>query len=108
MILGSRKFLGLGINEILEHTVRPIGIDTLRVRMDLGSITLYLNKKHFPTVAIHAEINSIIGEGMIGYSTVTRYLRNQSFTNASHLVPEDPDLGVADTIENVLLQALDE
>jgi hypothetical protein len=59
-------------------------------------------------LAIHAEINSILGEGTIGYSTVTRYLRKQSFPNASHLAPEEPDLGAADTIDNVILQALDE
>jgi hypothetical protein len=53
--------------------------------MDLGSITLYLNKKHLSAVAIHAEINSVLGEGTIGYSTVTRYLRKQNFANASHL-----------------------
>jgi hypothetical protein len=76
--------------------------------MDLESITLYLNKKHLSAVAIHAEINSVLGEGTIGYSTVTRYLQNQSFTNASHLAPEEPDLGAADTIDNVILQALDE
>jgi hypothetical protein len=75
--------------------------------MDLESITLYLNKKHLSAVAIHAEINSVLGEGMIGYSTVIRYLRKQSFANASHLAPEEPDLGAADTIENAILQALD-
>jgi hypothetical protein len=53
--------------------------------MDLESITLYLNKKHLSAGAIHAEINSVLGEGMIGYSTVTRYLRNESFANALHL-----------------------
>jgi hypothetical protein len=53
--------------------------------MDLKSITLYLNKKHLSVVAIHAEINSVLGEGTIGYSAVTRYLRKQSFVNALHL-----------------------
>jgi hypothetical protein len=76
--------------------------------MDLESVTLYLSKKHFSAVAIHAEINSVFGEGTIGYSTVTCYLRKQSFTNASHLAPEEPDLGAADTIDNAILQALDE
>jgi hypothetical protein len=76
--------------------------------MDLESITLYLNKKHLSTVALHAEINSVLGEGTIGYSTVTRYLRKQSFANASHLAPKEPDLGAADTSDNVILQALDE
>jgi hypothetical protein len=76
--------------------------------MDLESITLYLNNKHLSAVAIHAEINSVLGEGTIGYSTVTRYLQKQSFVNASHLAPEEPDLGAADIINNVILQVLDE
>jgi hypothetical protein len=76
--------------------------------MDLESITLYLNEKHLSAVAIHAEINGLLGEGTIGYSTVTRYLRKQSFAKASHLAPEEPDLGVADTIGNAILQAFDE
>jgi hypothetical protein len=54
-------------------------------------------------VAIHAEINSILGEGTIEYSTVTCYLRKQSFANASHLALEEPDLGTADAIDNVIL-----
>jgi hypothetical protein len=68
--------------------------------MDFESITLYLKKKHISAVPIHAEINSVLGEGTIGYSTVTRYLRKQSFPNASHLTPEEPDLEAADTIDN--------
>jgi hypothetical protein len=76
--------------------------------MDLESVTLYLNKKHLTAVAIHAEINSVLGESTIGYLTVTRYLRKQSFANASHLALEEPDLGAADTINNPILQALDE
>jgi hypothetical protein len=76
--------------------------------MDLESITLYLNKKYLSAVAIHTEINSVLGENTIGYSTVTRDLRKQSFVNASHLAPEEPDLGAADTIDNDVMQALDE
>jgi hypothetical protein len=71
MILSSRKFLGLGINGILSRTVHSISTCTLRIRMDLESITLYFSKKDLSAVAIHAEINSVLGEGMIGYSTVT-------------------------------------
>jgi hypothetical protein len=76
--------------------------------MYIESITLYLNKKHLSAVAIHAEINNVLGEGMIGYSTITRYLRKQSFANTLHLVPEEPGLGATDTIDNAILQALDE
>jgi hypothetical protein len=42
--------------------------------MDIESITLYLTKKHLEAVAINTEIISILGEGIVGYSTVTRYL----------------------------------
>jgi hypothetical protein len=51
--------------------------------MDLGSNTLYLNKKYLGAVAIHAEINHVLGTDTIGYSTVTRYLRKQSFVDSS-------------------------
>jgi hypothetical protein len=69
---------------------------------------LYLNKKHLSAVAIHTEINSVLGEGTIGYSTISRYLPRQSFANASHLAPEETDLEAADTIDNAIMQALDE
>jgi hypothetical protein len=74
--------------------------------MDLESVTLYLNKKYLSAVAIHAEINSVLGESTIGYSIVTRYLRKQSFANASHLAPEEPDLGAADTISSAICKRL--
>jgi hypothetical protein len=51
---------------------------------------------------------AFFGEGTIGYSTVTRYLRKQSFANASHLAAEEPDLGAADISDNAILQVLDE
>jgi hypothetical protein len=76
--------------------------------MDLESITLCINRKHLSAVAIHAEINSVLGEGTVGCSTVTCYLRKQSFASALHLAPEEPDLGAANTIHNAILQALDE
>jgi hypothetical protein len=75
--------------------------------MDLESITLYLNKKHLSAVVIHAKINSALGKGTIGYSTVTCYLRKHSLANASHLATEKPDLGAAETIDNAILQTLD-
>jgi hypothetical protein len=53
--------------------------------MDFESTTLFFNTKDLPAVAIHVEINSVLGEGTIGYSTVTRYSRKQSFARALHL-----------------------
>jgi hypothetical protein len=43
--------------------------------MDLESITLYLAMKHLGMLEIHAEINNVLGQGIVGYSTTTRYLR---------------------------------
>jgi hypothetical protein len=53
--------------------------------MDLESFVLYLNKKDLVRVEIHTEINRVLGEGTIGYSTVTRYLYKQSFADSSTL-----------------------
>jgi hypothetical protein len=47
--------------------------------MDFELIVLYLNKKDLAAVEIHTKINHVSGEGPIGYSTVARYLRKQSF-----------------------------
>jgi hypothetical protein len=45
------------------------------VKMDLKSIVLYLNKKDLVAVEIHIKINDVLGEGILGCSTVTRCLR---------------------------------
>jgi hypothetical protein len=67
------------INSIFKRTSRSIGHRTLRVRMDLESIALYLAMKHLGAVEIHREINTVLGEGTVGYSTRTRYLRKKVF-----------------------------
>jgi hypothetical protein len=51
--------------------------------MDLESTVLYLNKKDLAVVEIHTEINHVLGEGTIEYSTVTPDLRKQSFADSS-------------------------
>jgi hypothetical protein len=53
--------------------------------MDLESIVLYLNKKDLAAVEIRTEIKHVLGEGTIGYLTVTRYLHKESFTDSSTL-----------------------
>jgi hypothetical protein len=60
--------------------VRFIGTCTFKIKMDLESIVLYLNKKDLAAVKIHTEINHVLGQSTIGYSTVTRYLHKQSFS----------------------------
>jgi hypothetical protein len=76
--------------------------------MDLESIVLDLNKKDLAAVEIHTEVNHVLGEGTIGYPTVTCYLRKQSVADSSTLPPEDREIQVSDTFHSAILQALDE
>jgi hypothetical protein len=74
--------------------------------MDLESITLYLAMKHLGALEIHGEINSLLGQGTVGYSTVTRYLRKRSFRHSSESGEEEPEIGSCDPIDPAILQAL--
>jgi hypothetical protein len=69
---------------------------------------LYLNKKDLAAVEIPTKISHILGKTTIGYPTITRYLRKQSFADSSTLPPEDRETPGPDAINNVILQALDE
>jgi hypothetical protein len=53
--------------------------------MDLVSTVLYLTKKHLTAVEVHTKISHVLGEGSIACSTVSRYLRKQSFADSSTL-----------------------
>jgi hypothetical protein len=75
--------------------------------MNFESIVLYFNKNNLATVEIHAEINHVLGEGTIGYSTVTHHLRKQSFADSSTFPREDREIQGPDAIDNAILQALD-
>jgi hypothetical protein len=72
---------GLEVRTILYRRTSFIGTCTLRVKKDLESNVLYLNKMDLAAVEIGTEINHILGEGTIGYSTVTCYLLKQSFAD---------------------------
>jgi hypothetical protein len=74
--------------------------------MDLESITLYLTMKHLGGLEIHAEINSVLGQGTVRYSTKTRYLGQRSFPHYSESAEEEPEIGSSDPIDRVILQAL--
>jgi hypothetical protein len=69
---------------------------------------LYLKKNNLAAVEIHIEINHVLGAGTIGYSTVPRYLHKQSFADSSTLPSEYREIQGPATIDNVVLQALDE
>jgi hypothetical protein len=76
--------------------------------MDLELIVPYLNKKDLTALEIHTEINHVLAEGTIGYSTVTHYLRRQSFADASIVPPEDREIQAPDASDNTIWQALGE
>jgi hypothetical protein len=58
--------MGLEIRKIISDPAIFIGTCILRVKMDLESIVLYLNKKDLAAVEIHTEINPVRGEGTVG------------------------------------------
>jgi hypothetical protein len=81
---------------------------TLTARMDLESITLYLAMKGLGARVIHAEINDVLGQGPVGYSTITRYLRKRSFPQFCESAEEEAEIGSSDLIDHAILQALNE
>jgi hypothetical protein len=76
--------------------------------MDLEPITLYLAMKHLGALEIHAEINSVLGQGTVGYSTITRYLRKRSLPRSSEPAEDEAEIGSCDPIHRAILQALNE
>jgi hypothetical protein len=76
--------------------------------MDLESITLYLAMKHLEALEIHAESNSGLGQGTVGYSTITRCLRKRSFPHSSESAEEEPGIRSCDPIDRAILQALNQ
>ena len=76
--------------------------------MDLESITLYLAMKRLGAHDIHAEINDVLGQGTVGYSTITRYLRKRSFPQSCESAEEKAEIGSCTSIDHAILQALNE
>jgi hypothetical protein len=100
--------MGPEVRETIQLTPRSIGTCTFRVKMDLESIVLHFNKKDLAAVGIHTEIDHVLGEGTIRYSTVMRSLRKQNFADSSKSPSEDCEIPGPNAIDNVILQALDE
>jgi hypothetical protein len=98
----------LKINISFEPRSRSTREGTLRARMDLESITLYLAMKHLGALETHAEISSVLGQRTMGYSTRTRYLRKRSFPHSSESAEEQAKIGSCDRIHCAILQALNE
>jgi hypothetical protein len=81
---------------------------TFRARMDLESITLYLARKHLGVLDIHTGINSVLGQGIVGYSTRSRYMRKRTFPHSSESAEEEAKIGSCDAIDRVIRQSVNE
>jgi hypothetical protein len=104
MTFAFPEFMGLEIRKMISRSARSIGSCTSRVKMDLESRLLYLNKKDLAAIAI----KHVLGESTVRYLPVTHHLRKQSFADSSTLPPEDREIRGPETIDNAILQALDE
>jgi hypothetical protein len=62
------------INISFERRSPSTSEQTVKAGMERESITLYLAMQHLRALEIHAEINNILGQSTLGYSTITRYL----------------------------------
>jgi hypothetical protein len=58
-----------------------------QVRMELGSICLYLHQTGMSGIDIHKDIEAIIGPDAIGQSTLTKYIRETQATHDSEPTP---------------------
>jgi hypothetical protein len=96
------------INISFERRSPSASEQTCRARIDLESITLDLAMKHLRAVEIHAEINTVLGEGTIGYSTITWHLRKQSFPHSSESAEGEPETRSCDPIDRAILQDLNQ
>jgi histone-lysine N-methyltransferase SETMAR len=71
--------------------------------MDQHSICLFLAMKGLSAQKIHSELVAVLGADAIGYSTITRYLRQQHFPTKSSEPPENTSITV---VGNAILDAL--
>lgn len=75
--------------------------------MDFKSIVYYLDAKGLSAVQIHKELKETFPKDAPGYSTVTKYLREQSFTYAQDAGTENLKKAQHEIIIDAILKALD-
>jgi hypothetical protein len=95
IISGRLHPVDVKINISVERRSPSPSGRTFKARKELESITLYLAMKHLGALDIHTKINIVPGQGNVGYSTITGYLRKRSFPHSSEPVEEEAKSGVA-------------
>jgi hypothetical protein len=74
--------------------------------MDLRSIVMYLSMKDMNAKEIYADMNDILGADCIGYSTITKYLREENFSKSMLDKDFEPKIDEDNFINKVILGAL--
>jgi hypothetical protein len=105
---GRLHRVDIKINISFERKSTSTSERTLRARMDLESIMIYLTMKHLGPLDIQAEINNILGQNTVGYSTITRYLRKRNFPHSSESAEEEAEIESCGTIGRAIRQGLNE
>lgn len=75
--------------------------------VDLKSIVLYLGKKGLSSIAILNDINETLGPNKIGYSTISKYLRSQSFSPKKTPIEKKQEKSLDEKNQIIILHALE-
>jgi hypothetical protein len=75
--------------------------------MDFNSIVLYLKAKGMNTREIHSDLVATLGTKMLGYSTVTRWLREAQLDQFSETAVDFTEDAEVDEIDEAILSALE-
>jgi hypothetical protein len=76
--------------------------------MDLRSVATYLLMKDMNGGETHAYMNKTLGADCIGYSIVTKYLREKSFSKSMIDSDFEPKIKQKNVIDDAILEALEE
>jgi hypothetical protein len=74
--------------------------------MDQRSIAVYLDLKGLSARAIHEDLIATLGADAVGYSTVTRYLRETHFSPSTDRIPSDLLPEMPEDADEAILSAL--
>jgi AraC-like DNA-binding protein len=76
--------------------------------MDQRSIVVYLSMRGYSAIEIHNDLVETLGAEAVGYSTVTHYLRDESFPDRNTVAPDEKDVARNNRIDKAILTALAE
>jgi hypothetical protein len=77
-------------------------------KMDLRSIVAYLSMKDMNPREIYAEANDTLGADCIGYSTLTKYFREKSFSRSNLDTDSEPKIEEENFSDEAIIEALEE